>query len=197
MKSLFALSYGINQLANAQVALSRWCIALLGATMTVIILLQVFFRFVVYVPFPWSEELARYLMIWMAMFGSVIALRHGRHIGVRVLVERLPSGVYDNVAVPLVQLAMIGFLAVLAVQGWDLAARNAAQFSPSLDISMRWPYLAVPAGAGMMLLDIVADMFQDRFPTKAGSSANIASVVLDTQPFLSEAPEEGRKDGAQ
>ena len=42
MKSLFALSYGINQLANAQVALSRWCIALLGATMTVIILLQVF-----------------------------------------------------------------------------------------------------------------------------------------------------------
>lgn len=174
------ISYAVNQAANFQVAVCRWGIALLGAAMTLIILLQVFFRFVVYVPFPASEELARYLMIWMAMFGSVIALRHGRHIGVRVLVERLPAGAYDNFAVPLVQACMVVFLCILAWQGWDLSMRNAMQHSPSLEISMRWPYLAVPVGALMMILDLVADMLQDRFPTSAGSSANIAAATLAT-----------------
>jgi len=181
MKPLTAISYAVNQAANCQVAVCRWCIAILGLAMTLIILLQVFFRFVYYVPFPYSEELARYLMIWMAMFGSVIALRHGKHIGVRVLVERLPEGIYDNFAVPLVQVCMVVFLAILAWQGWDLSMRNAMQMSPSMELSMRWPYLAVPVGALMMILDIVADMLQDRFPTSAGSTANIAAVSLASE----------------
>ncbi len=182
MKKIFhTLSYGLNQAANFQVRCCSWAIALLGVAMTLIILLQVFFRFVVYVPFPWSEECARFLMIWMAMFGSVIALRQGRHIGVRVLVERLPSGVYDNFAVPLVQVVMIIMLGILGGYGYDLATRNAQQLSPAMEISMLYPYLAVPVGAFMMILDIVADMFHDRFPTEAGSSANIAAASLDVQ----------------
>lgn len=195
MKPLHAISYAVNQLANWQVNVCRAFIALLGAVMVIIILLQVFFRFVIYVPFPWSEELARYLMIWMAMFGSVIALRSGRHIGVRVLVERLPEGVYDHLAVPIVQISMTIFLGILAWQGWDLSARNAMQMSPSLDISMRWPYLAVPVGAGMMILDLVADMLQDRFPTSAGSTANIAAAALETAPVACTAEDSSeRKD---
>ncbi len=173
------LSYWINTLANWQVRLCAALVAVLAVAMTAIILMQVFFRFVVYVPFPWSEELARFLMIYMAMFGSVIALRRGRHIGVRVLVERLPEKLYDVVAAPFVQVCMIGFLAVLFRQGVDLALRNRYQVSTALDVSMFWPYLAIPVGAAMMIIDIVSDMLHDRFPTPAGSSAKIATHVLD------------------
>ncbi len=197
MKLLFSLSYAVNQAANAQVVVCRWLIALLGLAMTCVILLQVFFRFIIYVPFPSSEELARFIMIWMAMFGSVIGLRHGRHLGVRVLVERLPSGVYDHFAVPLVQSVMVAFLCVMAWQGWDLSARNAMQLSPALEVSMRWPYLAVPVGSVMMILDILADMLQDRFPTAAGSSANIAAQALDVEalrPLPQDAPSQNNEE---
>lgn len=171
-------SYWINRTANAQVQICSALLCVLGALMSLIIFLQVFFRFVVYVPFPWSEECARYMMVWMAMLGSVVALRWGRHIGVRVLVEKIPGQGYDRFVVPLVQLGMIAFLAIVAKQGWNLTAFNMHQRSPAMEMPMMIPYLSIPVGSLMMILDIVADMFEDRFPTPAGSKANIATPAL-------------------
>jgi len=173
------LSYRVNQTANRQIRLCALLIVLTGTAMTVIILMQVFFRFVVYVPFPWSEEAARFLMIWMAMFGSVIAFRRGRHIGVRVMVERLPPGVYDRWLAPLVQLSILVFLGTMCWQGWQFALRSRSQISPALDISMIYAYLAIPVGMAMMALDVAADLLHDQFPTPAGSSAKISASTLD------------------
>lgn len=111
------------------------------------------------------------------MLGSVVASRQGRHIGVRVLVEKLPGRSYDYV-VPFVQLSMIVFLAVIFKEGIGLAVFNMDQNSPAMEISMLLPYLAIPVGALMMMLDIFADVLQDYFPTAAGSDANIAAISL-------------------
>lgn len=176
------LSYLINRLANVQVRLCSWAMVALGVVMTLVILLQVFFRYVVYLPVPWTEELARYLMVWMGMLGAVAALRQGRHIGVRVLVERLPAGTYDRV-VPLVQAAEIGFLLILAWQGWEFMSFNLGQNSPALEIPMIVPYTAIPLGCLMMALNVVADILQDRWPTSQGSDANIAAATLAPKVF--------------
>lgn len=146
--------------------------------MTVVILIQVFFRYVIYLPVPWTEELARYLMVWMGMLGSAAALRQGRHLGVRVLVERLPQGVYDRLVAPLVQVIMAGFLGILLWHGVVFLRLNADQNSPAMELSMLWPYLALPVGAGMMILDLVADMLEDHWPTAQGSRANLAAGTL-------------------
>jgi TRAP-type C4-dicarboxylate transport system permease small subunit len=172
------LSYWINKTANAQVWLCSTLLCIFGALMSLVILLQVVFRFVIYVPFPWSEECARYMMVWVAMLGSVVALRWGRHIGVRVLVEKIPGQGYDRFIVPLVQLGMIVFLALLTHQGVNLAVLNMYQRSPAMEIPMLIPYMAIPVGSLMMIIDIAADMFHDRFPTPAGSNANIATPAL-------------------
>jgi TRAP-type C4-dicarboxylate transport system permease small subunit len=171
------LSFQINRLANAQVRLCSWAMVVLGAVMTLVILIQVFFRYVIYLPVPWTAELAKYLMVWMGMLGAVAALRQGRHIGVRVLVERLPSGTYDYV-VPLVQAAEIGFLILLAWQGWEFMTFNLGQNSPAMEIPMLVPYAAIPVGCVMMALNVVADILQDRWPTDQGSDANIAAGTL-------------------
>lgn len=167
------------------VKLCSVCIMVLCVLMTVVALLQVFFRFVIYMPFPYSEELARFAMIWMAMLGCVVALRMGRHLGVRVLVDRLPSGLYDRCIAPCIQLVMLGFFALITVQGWDLALRNSGQLSPAMEISMFYPYLAVPVGGALMWLVVFADFLHDRFPTEAGSTASIASAVLEDLPPVS------------
>lgn len=174
------LSYWINSAANAQVWICSILLSVLGAMMSLVIFLQVIFRFVIYVPFPWSEECARYMMVWMAMLGSVVALRWGRHIGVRILVEKIPNQGYDRYIVPFVQLSLIVFLIVLGKQGINLAVFNMHQRSPAMEIPMFIPYLALPVGCLMMTVDIVADMLQDRFPTPAGSNANIATPALGT-----------------
>lgn len=171
------LSFQINRLANAQVRLCSWAMVFLGAIMTLVILIQVFFRYVVYLPVPWTAELAKYLMVWLGMLGAVAALRQGRHIGVRVLVERLPQGAYDYV-VPFVQAAEIGFLVLLGWQGWEFMNLNFEQNSPAMEIPMLIPYAAIPVGCVMMALNVAADILQDRWPTDQGSDANIAAGTL-------------------
>lgn len=135
----------------------------LGLIMTILILLQIFFRFVIYVPFPWSEECSRYLMIWMGMLGSVVALQKGRHIGVTVLIEKLPATL-KKLATLLVRVTTIGFLFVLLKQGIEFALFNQEQLSPAMEISMLIPYTSVPVGAAMMILVITGDIFDSFFP---------------------------------
>ncbi len=139
-----------------QARLCRWLLLLLGILMTVLILLQVFFRFVIYLPLPWSEECARYLMVWMGMLGSVLALEKGRHIGVTFFIEYLPAAAGRRLA-SAVQLLMAGFLGVMFYQGTLLSVLNINQQSPALEISMLIPYLALPVGFAMMILILLGD----------------------------------------
>ncbi|MGD9124478.1 MAG: TRAP transporter small permease [Desulfarculaceae bacterium] len=176
---MHTISRLINSFANRQVKFCNWMLVGLGIAMSVIILLQVFFRYVVGASISWSEEAARYLMVWMGSLGAVVALRQGRHIGVRVLVDRLPGRTYDRFLVPVVQATIVTFLSFLLWQGVELANFNLDQLSPALEIPMLIPYAAVPAAALMMILDILADILQDRWPTDMGSQANIAASVLN------------------
>ncbi len=170
------ISYAINRLASALSAVSCWFLIALGVAMCIVVLLQVFFRFVVYIPFPWSEELARYLMIWLGMVGSFVALRRGRHIGVTILIERIPARI-GVVLTPLLQAVMVAFLWVIAQQGMYLALFNAAQKSPAMQIPMFYTYLAVPVGAALMIIELIAGILHGLFPTEAGNELKSAAPV--------------------
>ena len=136
---------------------------ILGSIMTILILLQIFFRFVFYVPFPWSEECARYLMIWMGMLGSVVALQKYRHIGVMVLIKKIPENIRRWVTL-VVLLVMIGFLSVFFQQGVVFSLLNLNQMSPAMEIPMLIPYSVIPLGAAMMILTIVGNIIDTFFP---------------------------------
>jgi C4-dicarboxylate transporter, DctQ subunit len=174
---MYRISYWINRLSNALHEATKWFLITTGAAMSMIVLLQVFFRFVIYIPFPWSEESARYLMIWMGMVGAAAAMRYGRHIGVTVLIERLPQRVYRFLS-PFTDLAMVAFLVVMAREGFRLAVENAVQYSPAMNLPMLVPYLAIPIGAALMILEITASQLQEFFPTEAGSARKIVPNVL-------------------
>ena len=166
-----AVSRLFSLIARAQMRLCSWSLVFLGIAMTGTILVQIFFRFIVYKPVPWSEEAARYLMVWMGMLGSVLALRKGRHIVVTALVERLPPAM-GRVVTRLVYLVMIGFLGIIVWEGFQLAVFNISQRSAAMEISMSIPYMAIPVGAAMMVVDLAADLLDGFFPTLAGVRAN-------------------------
>ncbi len=153
------LSRGLDRVSEALSRAAERLLILVGIAMSVVVILQVFFRFVVYVPFPWSEELARYLMIWMGMVGSFVALRRGRHIGVNSLVERFPPAARRVAAIGL-HLVLIAFLALIAREGLNLALFNAMQKSPAMMIPMFFPYLAIPVGAALMIVELVGGVLR-------------------------------------
>lgn len=151
-----------------------------GIAMTIIILIQIFFRFVIYRPVPWSEEAARYLMIWMGMLGSVVALNRGRHIGVTALVDLLPVPV-SNIAGIFVRITMACFLGLIGFEGFRLAFFNYPQLSAAMEISMMIPYLAIPVGASMMIIDLIAELLNEYWPVSPTDHTAIITGSPDLQ----------------
>lgn len=122
-----------------------------GAVMVGVVLAATFFRYVLNSPLTWSEELARYLMIWIGLVGASVTMRHGEHIRINAVRRRLPGPV-RFVGDLLVAGAIAWFLWVMTLYGWEYALRGSRQISPALGISMQWPLLAVPVAGALMLV---------------------------------------------
>jgi TRAP-type C4-dicarboxylate transport system permease small subunit len=137
-------------LARVAGVLSMVCLA----AMTLAILINVFFRYVLNSPLAWPPELSRFLMVAVTLLAAGLALRKGAHVGVTVLVTRLPIRA-QAVVFSINSLLMAGFLAVLLWQGFILAFfEGPRQTAPSLGISMMFAFIPLPLGAALMLVHL-------------------------------------------
>jgi len=115
----------------------------------------VFFRFVINDPIGWTEEIMRYLVIWATFLAASAALFRGEHMTINVF-ENLPVRWLRHV-IHVAALLCVGALCVVMVwQGYPLAVKNAGQRSPTMQILMMWPYLAIPVAGTLMLIKVVA-----------------------------------------
>ena len=122
--------------------------------MAIVVFLQVIFRYILNLPLFWTEELARYCLVWASLLGSAVAVKRGQHIAVTIFMERLPPALRRGLSI----IALISVAAILAIILWggiQLVVITHAQISPALRISMSVPYLAVPVGAALMLLHTI------------------------------------------
>lgn len=144
------------------------CIAATG-TMTLIVLLGVFFRYVIRQPLSWSEEVARYLMIWAASLAVSIGIMQKEHLGITFLVSRLPRSAQKVLAI-VVNIAVLWFLWVLTKFGYFMALDGRAQLSPILSqygkISMVWSLAAIPVAGAFAMIQIVLQILIDLFGKK-------------------------------
>lgn len=115
---------------------------------------QVVARYVFNAPFSWSEELARYLFLWVVFLGASQAMRRQEHIAVGLLVDRLPFRVRQLVIVLLNGL-IASFLAVLVLQGWKVVGVVAPLKSIALKVTMAVVYLPLVVGGAIMLVRIL------------------------------------------
>jgi TRAP-type C4-dicarboxylate transport system permease small subunit len=138
---------------------ARFFLVVAGAAISVIIFFQVVFRFFIKIPLPWSEELSRYLMIWIGMLGASIALQEGRHIGVDILIERTRGRIRQVLRIA-AMLGVLWFLGLVIREGVSLAWANHAQLSPAMMIPMLLPYAAIPVGGAFMLIQSVCGLLQ-------------------------------------
>ncbi len=133
----------------------RAVVVLLFAAIVVVVFAQVVSRFVFNAPFSWSEELARYLQVWLILLGSAACVRRGLHLTVDYAVHSL--GPRRQRDLRLLALAgVIFFLGVVIVSGIALISATANQTTPALEIPIRVVYLALPIGALLMLIEALA-----------------------------------------
>lgn len=138
------------------VFLSRTLIAVM-ILLVLTVSMQVFMRYVMSSPVSFTEELSRYLLIWVGLLSASYAYRRRMHLALDLLVLKLQDS--NKVALNVFIHSTILFfsLAVLGYGGFELVYMvvELGQSSPSLGISMGFVYLALPiSGVAMSIYAI-------------------------------------------
>jgi len=121
--------------------------------------LQVLFRFVLEFPAPWTEEIARYMFVYLTFIGSAIAVREKTHITIEVLVERLPL-VIRTFFLLFVQFGIVFFLIVLMIGSWYMVQNSGNVTSSSLLwLKMSHIYFGVFLGSVLMIFYSILRIF--------------------------------------
>jgi TRAP-type C4-dicarboxylate transport system permease small subunit len=108
-----------------------------------VVLLQVFMRFCLDSPLVWSEELARYLFMWISLIGWVFATRNGTHIRVSIIADNLPP--LAQRALDVINLVLtVVFAVILFWYGLVMLQKNLDVPAVTLFFTYAVVYAAVP-----------------------------------------------------
>jgi len=110
------------------------------------VLWQVFTRYVLKSPSSWSEELATFLLIWVALLGAAVALNRGAHLGIDYFMGKLPSRLRLYTEILVFFCVFLFCLTVMVIGGFQLVSNTLQleQVSPALGLKMGYVYVAVP-----------------------------------------------------
>lgn len=136
----------------------RWILAALMLVMTVLIGWQVIARFIVGESLTFSEEVSRFVMVWLVIVGAAYAAKNGRLMKVD-LVEHMLSGRAKTTVIMIAGMLSIVFYLVLVVFGFFIVNAVSYQLTPATEVSMSIPMAALPVGGLLLIINTIHQMF--------------------------------------
>lgn len=147
----------IQKLDNIEAVVKRVLhrlVFILFALMSCLVFAQVCTRFLTNHSLTWSEELSRFILIWLIYLASVIAYVEKGHIIVDVLVMQLKGAAAK--AMQLIScLCVLAFGVFIILGAWEFIPTTAMQKSPANGIVMSHVYIAIPVSMALLVLATV------------------------------------------
>ena len=139
---------------NAVTWLLEQFVVLIVAALVLDVLWGVFTRFLLGAPSRWTEEVATFLLIWVALLGAAVAFSRNQHLGLDYFVKKLDAQAQCLLGI-VAQLVVILFAGLAMVQGgYTLVSETlqSGQVTPALGIKMGFVYMAVPVSGIFIVL---------------------------------------------
>lgn len=140
--------------------------ALFVITITMLIagVLQIFYRYVMNASLSWSEELMRFLYVWMTMIGASLAVRRKQFTTIEAVYNKIceKSEIGGKILMIIAVVLQMGFFVMLAIYGAQLSTKNMIQASPAMGLPIGIAYLALPIGGYLGALYCLFELY-DRF----------------------------------
>ncbi|MGI9387166.1 MAG: TRAP transporter small permease [Methyloligellaceae bacterium] len=152
----------------------RACVVLL-VLLVLDVWLGVLARYVIPFQLTFTEELARYLMIWMALLAVSSGISHREHIGMLVIFNRFPPGMRKWLAVAFDIIALC-FFALIFLYGIGMVDRGFGRFTMINAIPKAYPFIGVPLAAAFACVQLVLVAIHDFFSEDGISAAERAEV---------------------
>ncbi len=140
--------------------LDAWFAGLMFAVTMVLVIVNVFSRYFFNAPIAWVEEVATSCFVYTVFVGAAWCLRTRQHVGVDLLVERLPEKAREVVhfltdLIILVLNSYITYLSVLFIRS------SRVKTMPILKISVNYLYAALTLGFGLMAIYSLVHCWED------------------------------------
>lgn len=142
---------GLAVATNAASTLLAVLTGLMLIAIVVVVFLGVFYRYVLHLGLGWTEEAARFLLIWMTFTASAVAVDRWSHFQLALATSWLPPRYHRPLQIFAVCIVLI-MSAALIKFGIDIARISWNQTSPMMEWSMGYLYLIVPVCGAFMVL---------------------------------------------
>jgi len=149
MPAVLTALVGLNA---ALLGICRYLSIVFVAAIAVIVGAAVVFRYGFNNSLSWSEDAAKFIMVWMTFIGAPLGFKHGAHVSCDLLPPGLPKSLLRAIRI-VVWLIVLFVMVVLTRNGWTFAWNGRSQVALTVgDISMFWIFVCMPIGAALMAL---------------------------------------------
>lgn len=140
---------GVEKASKAIDAIGSVLCAVLFGSMTLVVILGVFFRYVINSPLSWTEEVSRYLMIWGASIGISLGVRAEEHVGLTVLLDAIRFKPLRMLFHSVIFVLVVAFVGVVFYYSVAMTRDGKFMQAQSMSISMILPFAAVPVAMAL------------------------------------------------
>ncbi|MFS0824633.1 TRAP transporter small permease [Bacillus sp. 1P02SD] len=160
--------------------ISKICIKILNvsisfslASMAILVFGNVILRYIFNSGITWSEEMSRFLFVWLVFLGAIACLKDNMHLGVDVVVNALPLKL-KKIAFVISNLLVLYILWLLLIGSWKMTVLNMNSTAPATGLPLSFLYgIGVITSVSMAII-IIVRMIQ-AFTSKSNSQFSIIS----------------------
>lgn len=132
----------------------KYVMLAMATAIFIIILFTVFSRYLFNYVISWSEEVPRYLLVWIGFLGAALAVDCKDHIGFDYIFNKLPAGARKVLTLFLnLGIALIGL--IMLIYGIDFVKQFGADWMESIPYTNIWFYIALPISGALILLFVI------------------------------------------
>lgn len=134
--------------------LEKAIIVVAFVVMVIVTFAQVLARFVFNDPISWSEEVARFLFVWITLIGAGHAVAYSKHFAVDFLYSRFSPALQRVVGWGIMG-CVLAFALLMIGYGGYVTQFTQFQVSPALLLPMTYPYLCIPLSGLFILVHVL------------------------------------------
>ena len=136
------------------------CLVAMFVIMVAAIFLQIIMRFVFNNSLSWSEELGKFIFVWISWLGISIGQRRHEHIRITLLVDRLTLK-WQKIFEIIADIMLFAILAVTLYYAAVLVTSQSHVHYAGIKISVSWGYLSLILGCGFMALRLIGEIVRN------------------------------------
>ncbi len=156
----------------------NWAVERIVALLMLLLVLDVWLgvidRYLFHWQLPWPEVLARYLMIWAALLAISAGIARREHIGLSILIDRLPQA-FRRPLLVLVDVMTFALFAFLCWYGIDFTVGGSNRQAMIFGMTLAMPFAAIPVSSAIAAIQVLLVALRDQGEVMTDSNDSLSS----------------------